>query len=46
VLRHEEITSVLIGASRPEQIEDAIHALEHAPLTADELHRVEEILVG
>ena len=46
VLRHEEITSALIGASRPEQIEDAVQALDHATLTADELHTIDQILAG
>jgi L-glyceraldehyde 3-phosphate reductase len=46
VLRHEEITSALIGASRSKQIEDAVHALEHVAFTADELHTINQILAG
>jgi L-glyceraldehyde 3-phosphate reductase len=45
VLRHPEITSALIGASRVEQIEDAVGALEHATLSGEELQQIERILV-
>ncbi len=46
VLRHQDITSALIGASRPEQIDDAVLALEHLAFTADELHAIDQILAG
>jgi L-glyceraldehyde 3-phosphate reductase len=46
VLRHPEMTSALIGASRVEQIEDAVKALEHLAFTADELARIDAILAG
>lgn len=42
--RRPEITTVLIGASRPEQIEDLYAATPQAPLDADELARIEAIL--
>ena len=44
VLRHPAMTSALIGASRVTQIEDAVGALAAAPLAADELRGIEEIL--
>jgi L-glyceraldehyde 3-phosphate reductase len=44
VLRHPEMTSALIGASRVEQIEDAVGALQNLSLSAEELARIEQIL--
>jgi L-glyceraldehyde 3-phosphate reductase len=44
VLRHPTVTSALIGASRPVQIEDAVGALAKLDFTADELQRIETIL--
>lgn len=44
VLRHEAMTTALIGASRPEQIEDNVACLEAADLSSDELQRIEAIL--
>jgi L-glyceraldehyde 3-phosphate reductase len=44
VLRHEVMTSVLIGASKVEQIEDAIGALQRLDFSADELQQIENIL--
>ena len=44
VLRDEVVTSALIGASRPQQVLDNAKALEAAPLTAEELAKIEEIL--
>ncbi|GAA4010302.1 L-glyceraldehyde 3-phosphate reductase [Deinococcus rubellus] len=46
VLRHPEVTSALIGASRPAQITDALGALNAAPLTAAELGTIEQVLSG
>ena len=46
VLRHPEVTSALIGASRPSQIEEAVAALDNQALMAEELHTVEQILAG
>ena len=43
-LRHPEMTSALIGASKPEQIEDAVAALDNLEFCADELARIEAIL--
>jgi L-glyceraldehyde 3-phosphate reductase len=44
VLRDERVTSALIGASRVAQIEENVAALSAAPLTAEELARIEAIL--
>jgi L-glyceraldehyde 3-phosphate reductase len=44
VLRHPEVTSALIGASRPEQIEDAVGLLANPTFTPDELQAIETIL--
>lgn len=46
VLRRPEVTSALIGASRPSQIEDAIGALANRTFTSDELAAIEHILAG
>lgn len=46
VLRRPVVTSALIGASRPVQIEDAVGALSAPPLSADELAQIEQILAG
>jgi len=44
VLRHESMTSVLIGASKVEQIEDAVGTLNRLGFTAEELEQIEIIL--
>ena len=46
VLRYKGITSALIGASRPEQIEDAVGALDNPALSAEELQAIETILAA
>ncbi|MDE2856127.1 MAG: aldo/keto reductase [Chloroflexota bacterium] len=43
-LRHAEMSSALIGASKPEQIEDAVGALENLEFSAEELARIDDIL--
>ncbi len=43
-LRHSQMTSALIGASRPEQIVDAVGALDNLAFSDDELARIESIL--
>ncbi|MDE2749234.1 MAG: aldo/keto reductase [Chloroflexota bacterium] len=43
-LRHAEMSSALIGASKPEQIEDAVGALENLEFSAEELARIDAIL--
>jgi L-glyceraldehyde 3-phosphate reductase len=44
VLRHESMTSVLIGASKVEQIEDAVGTLKRLDFSSDELQQIEVIL--
>ena len=41
VLQKKAITSVLIGASRPEQILDNIGAIHSAPFSAEELQKID-----
>jgi L-glyceraldehyde 3-phosphate reductase len=43
VLRREEVTSVLVGASKPSQILDNLRAMNSAPFTREELARIDEI---
>lgn len=45
-LRLEVMTSALIGASRPEQIEDAVGALDNLEFSDEELQAIEAILAG
>ncbi len=44
VLRHPEMTSALIGASKVSQIEDAVRAPAQATFSADELNAIEAAL--
>ena len=44
VLRHPEVTSALIGASRVSQIEEAVQTLDALDLSEDELAMIERIL--
>ncbi len=46
VLRHESMTSVLIGASKVEQIDDAVGTLNRLDFSSDELQQIELILNG
>jgi len=46
VLRHSEVTSALIGASQPAQIEDAVSALENLTFASKELQTIEHILAN
>jgi L-glyceraldehyde 3-phosphate reductase len=46
VLRHKTMTSVLIGASRVSQIDDAVGSLNNLSLSDAELQTVETILKG
>ena len=43
VLQKSAVTSVLIGASRPEQIVDNIGAIHSAPFSEEELKKIDEI---
>jgi L-glyceraldehyde 3-phosphate reductase len=44
VLRHPGVTSALIGASRPQQIEDSVGALKNLAFSTDELTSIDAIL--
>jgi len=44
VLRHTQVTSALIGASRIAQIEDAVGALRNLSFATEELQSIEKIL--
>ncbi len=44
ILRDPRITSVLVGASRPEQLADSLKCLENTSFTEDELNRINLIL--
>jgi len=44
VLRHPQVTSALIGASRPSHIDDAVLALSNRTFTHDELNAIDNIL--
>ena len=46
ILRHKEMTSVLIGASRVAQIDDAVGALANLLFTSEELKTIDAILTG
>ena len=44
ILRHDTVTSVLIGASKTAQIDDAVGMLDNRHFSEDELTRIEDIL--
>lgn len=44
ILRDKRITSVLIGASKPEQITDSIRALDNTTFSGEEIKLIDEIL--
>jgi L-glyceraldehyde 3-phosphate reductase len=46
VLRDPRMTSVIIGASKPQQITDAVRCLDAPRFSDDELGRIEVILAG
>ena len=46
VLRDGVVTSVLIGASKPEQILDNVKVAENANFSDEELERIEKICFG
>jgi L-glyceraldehyde 3-phosphate reductase len=46
VLREPAITTVLIGASRPAQLEENLATLENSALSSSELAEIERILAG
>nr|WP_294950650.1 L-glyceraldehyde 3-phosphate reductase [uncultured Mucilaginibacter sp.] len=44
LLKDTRVTSVLIGASKPEQLADSLKALDNVVFSADELEKIEGIL--
>lgn len=44
ILKDPRMTSLVIGASKPEQVTDSIACLKHPVFTPDELNAIEEIL--
>ena len=44
LLKDERITSVLIGASKPEQLDDSLHCLKNLQFSPEELATIEQIL--
>jgi L-glyceraldehyde 3-phosphate reductase len=46
VLRGGRVTSVVIGASKPQQVEDCAGATRNLDFSAEELARIEAILTG
>jgi len=46
VLRHPEVTSALIGASRVQQLEDNVAAIDNLALSSAELEEIERVLAG
>ena len=46
ILRDGIVTSVLVGASRPEQVLDNIKAAENTKFTVEELERIDRISLG
>lgn len=46
VLRHPEVTSALIGASRLGHIDDAVGAIQNLSFSSEELQSIEQILAG
>ena len=44
LLKDERITSVLVGASRPEQLADSLKCMERLDFSSEELDRIEAIL--
>lgn len=46
ILKDERVTSVLIGASKPEQVTDSINCLSNITFTAEELNKINQILAS
>jgi len=44
ILKDQRVTSVLIGASKPEQVLDSIRCIDNYAFSGEELKRIEEIL--
>lgn len=46
ILKDSDITSVLIGASKPSQIMDCVKCIENTSFTEEELKKINEITIG
>ena len=46
ILRDGIVTSVLVGASKPEQILDNIKAVRNTSFTQDELNKIDKICIS
>lgn len=46
VLRQPAVTTALIGASKPDQVTDCVAVVQNVKFTAEELDRIEKILVS
>lgn len=46
ILRDERITSVLVGASKPEQLSDSLKCLNNLNFSAEELLKIDQILAS
>ena len=44
LMKDKRITSVLVGASKPEQLADSLKCLDHLEFSAEELSQIEQIL--
>jgi L-glyceraldehyde 3-phosphate reductase len=44
ILKDQRMTSLIIGASKPEQVTDSIQCLKNYSFTSNELNSIEEIL--
>ena len=44
ILRKDRVTSVVIGASRVEQLENNIDMMKHMEFSEEELTKIEEVL--
>ena len=44
LLKDERVTSVLIGASKPEQVTDSLKALDNTVFSKEELQKIDDIL--
>lgn len=46
ILKDEDVTSVLIGASRPEQIIQNVEIVQNTKFTREELKKIDQISRG
>ncbi|GKT03859.1 aldo/keto reductase [Furfurilactobacillus entadae] len=46
LLNHQEVTSVLVGASRPTQLTDSLQALKHIDFTPEELAEIDRLTLA